>query len=196
MIRTGNATYYDATGAGNCGFDPSPGDLRVTAMNAPDYANSAVCGAYLAVSGPRGNVTVRVTDRCPECPTGHLDLSQQAFARIADPVAGRVPIRWQLVAGDVQGPVQYRYKEGSSRYWVALQVRNHRWPVTALEIRPAGATAWTPVARMDYNYFVYPQQIAEGPLQVRITAVTGAVLIDTLPAPASALQVAGGGQFP
>ena len=30
-LHTGIATYYDATGAGACGFDPSPNDLMVTA---------------------------------------------------------------------------------------------------------------------------------------------------------------------
>ncbi len=33
-IHTGIATYYNATGAGACGFPPSPGDLMVTAINA------------------------------------------------------------------------------------------------------------------------------------------------------------------
>jgi len=33
-IHTGIATYYYATGAGACGFAPSPGDLMVAAMNA------------------------------------------------------------------------------------------------------------------------------------------------------------------
>lgn len=193
---TGEGTFYGATGEGNCTFDASPDNLLVAAMNAADYAGSAVCGEYVAVTGPKGAVTVRITDQCPECKKGDLDLSAQAFARIADPVAGRVPISWHVVPGDVSGPVRYRYKEGSSRWWVAIQVRNHRLPVTALEIRPSGSTEWIAVPRTDYNYFVYPAAIATGPLQVRVTALGGATLIDTLPEPASGLQVAGTGQFP
>ena len=165
-------------------------------MNGPDYAGSAVCGQYVAVTGPKGSVTVRITDQCPECKKGDLDLSAEAFARIADPVAGRVPISWYVVPGDVSGPVSYLYKEGSTRWWVAIQVRNHRLPITGLEIKPSGSTNWIPVARTDYNYFVHPTAIASGPVQVRITALGGATLVDTLPEPASSLSVPGAAQFP
>lgn len=193
---TGEGSFYGATGGGNCMFDPSPDNLLVAAMNAADYAGSAVCGEYVAVTGPKGSVTVRITDQCPECKKGDLDLSAEAFARIADPVAGRVPIHWAVVPGDVSGPVSYRYKEGSSRWWVAIQVRNHRLPVTALEIKPGGSSEWVAVPRTDYNYFVYPTAIATGPLQVRVTALGGVTLSDTLPEPVGGLQVAGTGQFP
>ena len=74
-VHDGVATYYDATGAGACSFDPTPGDLDVAAMNAPEFAGSAVCGECVAVTGPRGSVTVRIVDLCPECLAGHLDLS-------------------------------------------------------------------------------------------------------------------------
>jgi expansin (peptidoglycan-binding protein) len=195
-LRTGEATFYGATGAGNCSFDASPQDLMVAAMNQVDYAGAAACGEFVALTGPKGSVTVRIVDRCPECPAGNIDLSAEAFARIADPVAGRVPIRWQVVAGTVQGPVAYRYKEGSTRFWTAIQVRNHRLPITALAIRPAGASAWIEVPRLDYNYFVHPVEIAAGPLQVRITAAGGAQLIDTLPEPAGGTVTPGLAQFP
>src|SRR5262249_52998494 len=50
--RSGQATYYDADGGGNCSFDPSPSDLMVGAMNQTDYRNSLICGAYVQVNGP------------------------------------------------------------------------------------------------------------------------------------------------
>ena len=193
---SGEGTYYGATGEGQCSFDASPGDLMVAAMNDHDYAAAAACGEFVSVSGPNGSVTVRITDRCPECKPGDIDLSAQAFARIADPVAGRVPIGWQVVAGDVQGPLAFRLKEGSTRYWTAIQVRNHRLPVTGLEIKPTGSSAWIGVARTDYNYFVHPVEIAAGPIQVRVTALGGATLVDVLPEPAGGLVVEGAAQFP
>lgn len=194
--RSGEGTFYGATGAGNCSFDPSPQDLMVAAMNQSDYAGSAICGAWVTATGPKGTVTVRIVDRCPECRPGDIDFSAEAFARIADPAAGRVPIRWHVVAADVQGPVTYRFKEGSTRFWTAIQVRNHRLPIAALAIKPGGASDWIEVARTDYNYFVHPVEIAAGPLQVRVTAQGGATLVDTLPEPAGGTVVAAGGQFP
>lgn len=191
----GQATFYGATGAGACSFDPSPGDLMVAAMNTTDYAGSAACGEYVVVQGPRGSVTVRITDLCPECPAGNIDLSAEAFALIADPGQGRVPITWYVVPGDVSGPVSYRYKEGSSRWWTGLQVRNHRLPVARLEILPTGASAWIQVQRLDYNYFVHPTAIEPGPFQVRITAQGGDTLVDTLPEPQPGVVVQGSSQF-
>lgn len=194
--RSGEGTFYGATGAGNCSFDASPDDLMVAAMNEADHAGSAACGEFVAATGPRGSVTVRIVDRCPECKSGDIDFSAEAFASIADPAAGRVPITWQVVAGDLGGPVSYRFKEGSTRFWTAIQVRNHRLPIAALAIRPAGTADWIEVARTGYNYFVHPDEIPAGGLQVRVTAGTGAVLTDTLPEPAGGLVVAGQAQFP
>jgi expansin (peptidoglycan-binding protein) len=191
--ESGQATYYAATGAGNCGFDPTPNDLNVAAMNHDEYANSAACGACVRVVGPKGTVTVRIVDQCPECPKGNLDLSQEAFAQIADVSAGRVPITWQEVACDVTGNVAYHYKDGSSQYWTAIQVRNHRLPIAKLEIMTAGSYADVP--RADYNYFVASSGAGPGNVSVRITAVDGQQLEDVLPPVSSDVTVPGSGQF-
>lgn len=106
----GDGTYYGATGAGACSFDATPSDLDVAAMNAPQYAGSAVCGECVAITGPKGGVTVRIVDLCPECKSGDLDLSQEAFAKIADVSAGRVKITWRVVldAMVVSGASQFK----------------------------------------------------------------------------------------
>ncbi len=192
-VQNGVATYYDADGSGNCSFDPSPRDLDVAAMDDAEYAGSAACGACVDVVGPKGEVTVRIVDRCPECERGHLDLSKQAFAAIADPSAGRVAITWQMVACNVTGNVVYHYKDGSSQYWTAIQVRNHRVPIQKLEWKSGGAYVELP--RQEYNYFVAQNGIGPGTVTVRITSIDGQVLTDTLPAPAPNLDAAGAAQF-
>jgi expansin (peptidoglycan-binding protein) len=95
--RSGEGTYYGATGEGACSFDASSNRM-VAAMNHTDYAGSAACGEYVTVTGPKGTITVRITDECPECAAGDIDLSGEAFALIADrwPVACPSPGRsWQ-----------------------------------------------------------------------------------------------------
>lgn len=192
-VHDGVATYYDATGAGACSFDPTPGDLDVAAMNAPEFAGSAVCGECVAVTGPRGSVTVRIVDLCPECLAGHLDLSAEAFAKIATPADGRVAIRWQATPCAVTGNVAYHFKDGSNAYWTALQVRNHRLPIAKLEIEKGGV--FLEVSRASYNYFVDPAGTGSGPIHVRITAVDGQTLEDTLPPVASDVTVSGAAQL-
>lgn len=192
----GIATYYDATGAGACSFDATPDDLLVTAMNAEEYANAAYCGAYLYVTGPLGSVIVRVVDLCPECRTGHLDLSHEAFAQIANPVAGRVAITWQLVSPDLTDPIAYHFKEGSNPWWTAVQVRNHRNPIARFEYQTAGG-AWIDVPRTDYNYFVQTNPgMGSGPYAFRVTDWYGNVLGESGIPHVENGTVAGRDQFP
>jgi expansin (peptidoglycan-binding protein) len=180
-FKAGIATYYDATGEGNCSYDASPNDMDVAAIDTPEFNNSAICGACAEVDGPQGTVTVRIVDSCPTCQGSHLDLSRQAFSKIAPIIDGRVQTQWRLVSCVVQGPVRYRFKEGSNANWVALQVRNHRLPIQKLELQKGGS--WVDVKRESYNYFVIGDSkgFPAGPLKVRITATDGQKLEDTLP---------------
>jgi expansin (peptidoglycan-binding protein) len=173
----GDGTYYSADGTGNCSFDASPNDLLVAAMNAPDYANAAWCGACLEVTGPMGQVMVRVVDSCPGCAHGDLDLSPQAFQQIAPLSAGRVSIMWHEVACNVTGPIDYHFKDGSNAYWTAIQIRNHRWPIAKVEAMVGGA--YQSIGRVDYNYFVQTTGLGNGPYQLRVTDTRGHVVEDT-----------------
>jgi expansin (peptidoglycan-binding protein) len=190
----GDGTHYDADGTGNCSFEASPGDRMIAALNGPDYARAAWCGACLAVSGPNGEVVVRVVDQCPGCKRGDLDLSREAFARIAPLSAGRVRIAWREVACPVSGPIAYHLKSGSSAFWVAIQVRNHRHAIERLEAR--GTAGYQAIARADYNYFVMPGGLGPGPLALRITDVRGQVLEDSAIALGDGVLRPGAGQFP
>lgn len=191
----GDGTYYDATGAGNCSFEPSPGDRMIAALNAPDYAHAAWCGACLAVSGPMGEVVVRVVDQCPGCQHGDLDLSREAFAKLAPLSAGRVRIAWREVECPVSGPIVYRLKDGSNASWTAIQLRNHRHAIQALEARDARG-AYRAIARADYNYFVAPGGLGPGPYALRVTDVRGHVLEDPAIAPGAAVARPGAAQLP
>jgi expansin len=193
--RSGEATYYDADGSGNCSFDPSPGDLMVGAMNETDYGNAWLCGAYVQITGPKGTVVVRIVDRCPECPAGNIDLSPQAFARIADLVAGRVPITWHLVSPALSGPITYTFKDGSSKWWTAVQIRNHRNPIWRVEYRTASG-AFKEVPRERYNYFVEASGMGDGPYTFRVTDIFGQTLTDTGIALVIGGEVAGKAQLP
>ena len=83
------------------------------------------------MSGPDGSVTVEVVDQCPECQAGHIDLSEQAFARIAPLTAGLVPVTYHtIVDPPLPAPLSMLVKTGSSAYYLALLPINNgiRWP--------------------------------------------------------------------
>jgi len=180
-LRTGIATYYAADGSGSCSFDPSPDDLDVVALGPDEYAASAACGGCVRVQGPKGEVTVRVVDSCPECPRGHLDLSREAFAKIAEPAKGRVSISYQSVACRVNGNLSYHFKDGSSKWWTAIQVRNHPLPVADVEYRRGDA--WVSMKRQSYNYFVAEDGVGDQPsgLSIRVRSADGRTVEDRLP---------------
>nr|WP_149828878.1 expansin EXLX1 family cellulose-binding protein [Streptomyces tailanensis] len=150
----GVATFYDAgNGDGACSYGPTD-DVMTAAMNHTDYETSKACGAYVRVRVASGtSVTVRITNECPlPCAPGQLDLSAQAFAKLADPSRGQIPITWSLLSPDTSDTISVRYKTGSSRYWCGIQVIGHRNPVARLEVSAGGG--WRQLPRTEYNYFL------------------------------------------
>ena len=192
---TGEATYYDADGTGNCSFPATRKDPMVAAMNETDYAGSSACGACVAIDGPDGSVTVRIVDRCPACPPGDIDLSPEAFAQIAELDDGRVPISWRYVPCASLGPIFYHFKEGSNPWWTAVQIRNHDHPIAKIEYLDTDGT-YREVSRASYNYFVETDGMGAGPYTLRVTDVLGQVIEDTEVPFMEGGEVAGAAQFP
>ncbi|KAI8318777.1 barwin-like endoglucanase, partial [Martensiomyces pterosporus] len=97
---SGDGTFY-SPGLGSCGINSSESEL-VAAINAPQYGttpnpnNAPVCGRCALVTGPNGQVKVKIVDRCPVCKTGDLDLSPAAFNQIGSAAAGRIKISWSF----------------------------------------------------------------------------------------------------
>ncbi|MFC1437023.1 expansin EXLX1 family cellulose-binding protein [Streptacidiphilus sp. N1-10] len=170
---TGVATEYAADdGNGACLFGPSA-TMMIAAMNYTDYENSKACGDHILVRASNGaTITVLITNECPlPCAPGQLDLSQQAFAKLADPSAGRISITWHLVSPSDSGTISFRYKTGSSQWWCGIQVIGERNPVAELDVRTASG-GWTALTRMSYNYFLSPNGTGCGG-EIRISDIYG-----------------------
>ncbi|MFF4257191.1 expansin EXLX1 family cellulose-binding protein [Streptomyces sp. NPDC001663] len=167
----GVATFYDSDGTGACLYDASS-DVLTGAMNHTDYETAKACGAYVQVRAANGaSITVRITNECPgDCAPGQIDLSAEAFAKLAAPSAGRIPITWKLASPSSVGTLSIRYKTGSSRYWCGLQVIGHRNPLARLEVRTG--SGWRQLARTDYNYFLSEDGSGCGGA-IRITDIYG-----------------------
>ncbi len=192
--ETGQATYYDADGTGNCSFDAST-DFLVAAMNATDYGDAVWCGACVDVTGPSGHVVVRIVDKCPGCAAGGLDLSETAFGMISPLSAGRVAITWQEVDCPVTGPISYEFQSGSTQFYTAIQLRNTRYPIATLESIDGNGSAQA-MPRQDYNYFVAASGLGPGPYALRVTDQRGHVLDDTGIALDPGAASPGSAQFP
>ncbi|WP_170155027.1 expansin EXLX1 family cellulose-binding protein [Lentzea atacamensis] len=185
--RTGVATFYDSDGGGACSYDPGP-DPLTAAMNWSDYENSQACGAYVLVRANNGkSITVRITNLCPApCRVGQLDLSAEAFAMLAPPVTGEIPITWTLVSPPLTKNISVRYKTGSSQWWCGIQVVDHRNPVARLEVQVGGK--WQALGRAEYNYFLSEKGAGCGGA-IAVTDIYGErLLVDPLPVKPGELQ--------
>jgi expansin (peptidoglycan-binding protein) len=173
----GEGTYYDGDGSGNCSY-PAGGSTMYAALNEYEYQDGFNCGAYIEATGPEGTVTVKIVDRCPECQPGDVDFSPQAFDAIANPVAGRVPISWHLVSAPQGiGNLQFVVKDGSNPWWIGFQVRNHANIVASMEAQVNGS--WVALQRQQYNYFLAPNGLGNGPFTLRVTDLYGEQLVKT-----------------
>jgi expansin len=169
----GKATYYDLAGTkGNCSFSPPADDLYV-ALGPNEYADAAPCGGYLDVTGPKGKVRVKIFDSCPECGTGHLDLSRTAFKRIGNEIDGIIPITYKAVVNPrTPGPVAITFAEGTSRYYWAVVIDNHGNPLKSVKTKGPGVNWMTP-SRTDYNTWILDRDVGNGPFSVRMTDIYG-----------------------
>ncbi|WOL15196.1 EG45-like domain containing protein [Canna indica] len=99
--ETGEATFYTPPYVPSACYGFVDKGVMIAAASPAVYASGAACGRQYTVTctGPasacRGaSVVVTVVDLCPGCTGTSLDLSQEAFAIIADPNAGRINIEF------------------------------------------------------------------------------------------------------
>jgi expansin (peptidoglycan-binding protein) len=169
----GKATHYGpASTGGNCSF-PSVPKNKLTVAAGPDlYAAGAACGGYLDVSSGGHTIRVKITDKCPECGAGHIDLTDEAFRALAPLVRGVIPITYRIVTNpQPAATLSFRVKEGSSRYWLALLVDGAGNRLRSLEVTTG--SRWRALQRSDYGYWIAPSGAGTGPLTVRVTDVAG-----------------------
>lgn len=168
----GRATFYDAAnpagGKGNSGYDvPSGSALAgVTAINNVQWNGSEASGGFLEVSGPKQRegaapIVVQVSDQLVERADG-LDLSAEAFAKVAEPVDGIVNIEYELIgpADSFVTPYGYSIGQGivvegipeSNPNYGALRLNNHRYPVESVDLLTEGGGT-VPLSRGSDNRF-------------------------------------------
>jgi expansin (peptidoglycan-binding protein) len=166
---TGQATFYRLTdGGGNCSYTGPPSDDLYVALGPAEYRKAGACGGYLRISGPRGTVKAKIVDQCPECGPGHLDMSATAFARIADPKQGLVPVSYRRLVNPPVPPLSFMVRKGSSQYWLAVLVIDHGNPLTRVRASAPGR-AWVDMSHTNYNTWQAGQGMGPGPYTFEVT---------------------------
>ena len=170
----GRATFYDAAnpagGKVAGGYDniSDPNALaKTTAINNVQWNGSEAAGGFLEVSGPKQRegaepITVQITDLLYERADG-LDLSAEAFAKVAEPINGIVNVEYKLVDPGDDFVTPYGYKigdgivvesiSGANPWYGAIRLNNHRYPVESVDLLTEGGGT-VPLERDVDNRFV------------------------------------------
>jgi len=71
--------------------------------------------------------------------------------------------------------ISFYFKEGSSAYWTAVQVRDALFPVVKFELKIN--SNFIEIPKVDYNYFLKTDGFGNGPFTFRLTDIRGEILI-------------------
>ncbi|CAC5426364.1 exlX [Mytilus coruscus] len=210
----GDGTYYGAGEQGTCSYSPpslpptvAAGNIkRYIALNKPQFFNSLSCGMCFKVHGSGkglgsdpivGDSIVFVKDLCPECLAGSVDLAENGDGR------------WEVEIQAVQCPVgntklEYKF-QGSNPWYLKLQVRNARIPVTRLSLWQPKSQRWAAMQHTSDGFWlmgpgpfekpVHPS--VHAPLKMKLTAANGVVIEDQITKMPNEVVIHGTGkQFP
>jgi expansin len=112
-----------------------------------------------------------VIDQCPECKSGHIDLSEAAFAKLAPLRAGIIKVSYHTIKNPpLPGPIGFLVKNGSSRYWLALVVMNTGNAIASVQLETAPGR-WMKLTHANWNAWIAQQGAGPGPFTVRVTDV-------------------------
>lgn len=180
--KTGEATFYGGnTSGGKCSFDGGytiPSGLFGTALSDSNWDTAGNCGACVSVTGPSGNkIKAMIVDECPGCGPNHLDLFSDAFAKLAEPTKGVIPISWDIVPCGITSPLVLKNKSGTSPYWFSMQVVNSNVAVKSLEVSTDGGKTWKATTRQPYNYFENSAGFGTQTVDVRVTSTSGQSIV-------------------
>jgi expansin (peptidoglycan-binding protein) len=171
--KPGEARFYAFGPEVSCSIPGLSLDGFYGGVSTEEYGHADLCGAYLDVYGPRGDVRVLIADRCPGCGPGQLDLSTAAFEQIADRSDGVAQVRYTVVRDPNPPPeLSYEIKPDASADWFAMLVTGSGNPIQRVAIRHATGGRWQELNRGMDNYWTLTGA-GQGPFAARVTDVLG-----------------------
>jgi len=90
-------TFYQA-GMGACGRRNSGSDF-IVALNQPQYGSGADCFKEITITANGKTHGATITDECPSCPEGALDMSEALFTFFAPASVGVIQGSWAFGSG-------------------------------------------------------------------------------------------------
>lgn len=121
-----------------------------------------------------------VTDSCPECHAGDLDLSNGAWDKITGNAGpSRFKATWKYVECPqsfmMKEDFEFFIKEGSSRWWFAVMPLNHRTKMKSVEVKKNGSWEKMEFGKIDSFYWLSTK--LDSAFDLRFTLLNGKSII-------------------
>nr|GMC86320.1 Barwin-like endoglucanase [Ipomoea batatas]GME14573.1 Barwin-like endoglucanase [Ipomoea batatas] len=187
------------TEGGACGFEEYKKTYGsyTAAVSKPLFDNAAGCGACYEVRCVKNkmyckkghkSVVVTVTDLCPPggwCSHTHFDLSQPAFLKIADQVAGHVPVMYRSVPCKRKGGEKFKISGNPFFNLVTVTNVGGEGDVKKLEVKPEGSKKWKSLKRNWGENWECDEKLTGKALTFKVTTVDGKESVSRNVAPKS-----------
>jgi expansin (peptidoglycan-binding protein) len=164
----GDATTYGGSRiGGSCGFTNAGMNIPKypygVAINSNQYNNSLSCGSCINIQYNNKNLDVIVTDICPKCAFGDLDLFQESYQKLISNNPSREKIQWEFINCPntiISDNIQLVINE-INYYWVSIQPINIKCEIYQIFILQNDI--WVLMERDDSKmmglFFIYNQKL-------------------------------------
>jgi len=164
----------------------------------PGASTAKACGACLEITGPLGSVIGVVQEVAEIASFGdrgapdNILVAADAFAMVSEAVEPE-GLRYLLVSCPDNGNIQVRREAWTSASLLGFTVYNHKSPVAAVEIQPAGQSGhpWVPLVNSFNNVWMLlnggttPRPLdlnGSQPIRLRVISIHGAIVVtDSIP---------------
>ncbi|KAL3866262.1 hypothetical protein ACJMK2_043576 [Sinanodonta woodiana] len=193
-VFRGNASFYGTGYSGMCQIPPNSlphaaqsRNTEPAALNKPQLYGSLTCGMCLRVTPqrtlvghtPLRNEYVYITDVCENCLAGDIDLATNGDGLWAiDLQAAQCPVQ--------NTKISYKF-QGSQEWFIKLQIRNTRFPVTEVQMYQPQSRQWLPLSRSLDGFWEIPdsghgyEKPIQTPFTISLRSPDNQVIYDKIP---------------
>lgn len=191
QVQEGYATFYGKSGLlkGACSYDLTnslslsfiENSETTIAFNDYQFNNSQGCGTCIiyrnlepeCTTCGTSNIsstlqTAVVTNLCPECSLGDIDLAVDGN--------GRYKIEWKQIPCNVGDSKLHYGLQNSNPYYVKLQISNSKYPIKSVKLNGVKLSRSNDNYFVGFGYFAFPSNIT-------ITSIFDQIVYDIIDLP-------------
>ncbi|MBN2525266.1 MAG: hypothetical protein JXR76_02655 [Deltaproteobacteria bacterium] len=148
---------------------------------ATEYSEKGgTCDACILIQTALGNsIVARVVTYGTEKDAGDIDVSPSVYAAINEDEWPRT-MTWEFASCPDTGTLYYEFQTEANIWWTSLWVRNPKVPIEKVEVKSSKHSDYIELTRGTDGTLTDKSGFGDGPFTLRITAMDGQIIEDTL----------------